>query len=852
MTKKTNTKSRLLALLLALSVVLTQFSFADTAFAAESSQPNVWFEKTNGEKVQLDDDTLNITSNDNGRIVITAPADCAVEDYANFEWDKNEAWNNAKEYVEFSQDWEMGTRNGGYYATIKKAGNFEVPYKYQNSDFAWIYKSIKVNVTAEESKITELKAVIKRDKVSDKEVLNGDSYDFLIADGAEAYVELYGKINDEWVKQDNNVFSLSVVSGALQVVDSTDSFYINPDSYPAEGVLKIFLNSEPETFMTINVKGIKEVPDTKEPEIYLQTKDSVINMENNTFVVDALTEGQFKLSNVSYEVIDWDCEEEYSYTNEDGNREFGFNYWINENGTYQPHGVKVMDATVTAWADEDRTNEVYKHTFKIDTKASGVEQIKIVDSQKNEIKDLKLNGREWYTVNAMGLLDGEWINLPAQAFIIEPQRNIHVQGNRFCLWTADDKYKITVKMVDNDNVKTSFDAVSGKVDVESFEVTVPKTTWEMDKWDSMANEYVGIRYYADPSVDLGYHVNIQPANATNQSLNFESSDPEVAVYIESNSAGIVPKKAGKVTFTITSKDNPSLPAQKLDLEFVYKTPLKGAVAESEYTMDSDSIKDFTVNTTPSNATEKRFVWTTSNPDVLKVDQQIMVDENGNTVMTYKLVSKNVSKTETVTVTGIPYDTTAGCKPVTFTVTVKEEAKDQWILSGNRWWYRYADGSYAVGWELINGSWYHFDAEGWMQTGWLNLNGTWYYLTESGAMATGWVYVNGTWYFMNESGAMQLGWNYINDSWYYMNASGAMQLGWNYINGSWYYMNASGAMQLGWNYIDGSWYHMDNSGAMQLGWNWIDGKCYYFYSNGAMAEDTWIDGSYVDASGAWIK
>ena len=830
---KPNTKSRILALFLALTVVLTQFSFADTVFAAESAQPNVWFEKTTGEKVQLDGDTLNITSNDTGRIVITAPEDCAVEDYANFEWDKNEAWENAKEYVEFSQDWEMGTRNGGYYATIKKAGNFEIPYKYQNSDFAWIYKTIKVNVTAESSGITELKAVIKRDKVNDQEVLNGGTYEFLIADGAEAYVDLYGKTDNEWSKLDNNIFSIEVLSGAVHVVKSTNSFYINPDSYPAEGVLKISLNSEPETFMTINVKGIKEVPKPETTEIYLQTNDSVINMEDNTFVLDALTEGQFKLSDISYEAIDWDCEEEYSYTNENGNREFGYNYWINENGTYQPHGVKVMDATVTAWSDKDRTNEVYKHTFKIDTKASGVEQIKVVDAEKNEIKNLNLKGREWYTVNAMGLLDGEWIDLPAQAFVIEPQHNIHVQGNRFCLWTADDTYKIVVKMIDNENVKTSFDAVSGKVDVESFKVTVPKTTWEMDKWDSMANEYVGIRYYADPSVDLGYHVDIQPSNATNRDLNWVSSDPEVAVYIDENSAGIVPKKAGKVTFTITSKDNPSLPAQTLDLEFVYKTPLTSASVDGEFTMDSDSVKEFSVNTTPSNATEKRFKWTTSNPDLLSVDQKLMVDENGNTVMSYKLVSKTTDTAETVTVTGIPYDETAGCRPVQFKVTVKEAAKDQWLYDNGKWWYRHADGSYTRNnWEYIDGAWYHFDNSGWMQTGWVYDNGSWYFMSASGAMKTGWVYDNGSWYFMSASGAMKTGWVYDNGSWYFMSASGAMKTGWVYDNGSWYFMNAAGIMQTGWEYINGEYY--------------------FFYKDGSMAKDTLINGYYVNNSGEWVK
>ena len=47
---------------------------------------------------------------------------------------------------------------------------------------------------------------------------------------------------------------------------------------------------------------------------------------------------------------------------------------------------------------------------------------------------------------------------------------------------------------------------------------------------------------------------------------------------------------------------------------------------------------------------------------------------------------------------------------------QEKTKDLigWIQSGNRWWYRHADGSYTRNdWELINGSWYYFDNAGWM-------------------------------------------------------------------------------------------------------------------------------------------
>ena len=64
---------------------------------------------------------------------------------------------------------------------------------------------------------------------------------------------------------------------------------------------------------------------------------------------------------------------------------------------------------------------------------------------------------------------------------------------------------------------------------------------------------------------------------------------------------------------------------------------------------------------------------------------------------------------------------------------KTKATAQWIQSGNRWWYRHADGGYTKNdWEKINGFWYYFDASGWM------LANQWvgnYYVGALGAMLT---------------------------------------------------------------------------------------------------------------------
>lgn len=195
--------------------------------------------------------------------------------------------------------------------------------------------------------------------------------------------------------------------------------------------------------------------------------------------------------------------------------------------------------------------------------------------------------------------------------------------------------------------------------------------------------------------------------------------------------------------------------------------------------------------------------------------------------------------------------------------IKEEQQSGWILDGNRWWYRHADGSYTKSdWEMIDGKWYYFDPAGWMTTGWQLVKGSWYYLSGSGEMLTGWQLVKGSWYYLDGSGAMLTGWQYIGDKWYYLSGSGAMLTGWQFIGGKWYYLESSGAMAsdtwIGEYYVNASgvW----EEGKQSTGWQQSNGRWYYINTDGSRAKSTWknIDGSdyYFDADGwmvtGWLK
>ena len=58
----------------------------------------------------------------------------------------------------------------------------------------------------------------------------------------------------------------------------------------------------------------------------------------------------------------------------------------------------------------------------------------------------------------------------------------------------------------------------------------------------------------------------------------------------------------------------------------------------------------------------------------------------------------------------------------------------WIQDGNRWWYRYPDGSYPKNtWVSIFGEKYFFDEKGYMVTGWVTWKDKEYYCGDDGVM-----------------------------------------------------------------------------------------------------------------------
>ncbi|NFL43175.1 N-acetylmuramoyl-L-alanine amidase family protein, partial [Clostridium botulinum] len=107
----------------------------------------------------------------------------------------------------------------------------------------------------------------------------------------------------------------------------------------------------------------------------------------------------------------------------------------------------------------------------------------------------------------------------------------------------------------------------------------------------------------------------------------------------------------------------------------------------------------------------------------------------------------------------------------------------------------------------------------------------------------------------------IGWNKdVSNDWSYIKDYDTSK-GWVNDNGNWYFTDLeNGKMKTGWvkSPYSNKWFYLNEKsngtkGKMQTGWiKSNDDKWYYLNSDGSMAKDTYVNGYYLDGSGAWVK
>lgn len=142
-------------------------------------------------------------------------------------------------------------------------------------------------------------------------------------------------------------------------------------------------------------------------------------------------------------------------------------------------------------------------------------------------------------------------------------------------------------------------------------------------------------YVGDPSLDIS--ATLTPANATDKSLEWSSSDPEVASIAPGAAlhAVIKPLKPGKTTITATTKDG----GFKADCEVTVKRHVSGvSLSKSSLNLYVGETESLAATVAPEDATDKSVTWSSDHPEIASVgekDGKVTAKKTGKAVITVK-------------------------------------------------------------------------------------------------------------------------------------------------------------------------------------------------------------------------
>ncbi len=390
-------------------------------------------------------------------------------------------------------------------------------------------------------------------------------------------------------------------------------------------------------------------------------KYGVINLtgvDSGTFYISR-ADGTVYPSN-DYEA-EWKCTWQYI---EPDHGHIAWNVIIGSSGQYRGKFVGTYDAHVTL---RDTGQKV---DFKVRITDGHIDKLRaIIDGKDVSGATIDVMGSEKKQARIEGRLYGtdRWIPLPAHSLKYSPGGSTSVSHvtSQFRTWGTSGS--MTYSLVSKPHIRVTVKIRASIVHPERIDVIVPEEGYVGD-WDGAFDQYVGIR----PG---SYQVKVYPENTSNPSVKWTDLTPDIAVFQEKHAAGIVPRKAGIAKFRVTSVDRPSI-SKIVSVKFKYLRPLKTAVSDKSvyYARVGDGPISINIITngepkSQKGATEQRFHWYYSTGGVASVRDSVRFSPASVTIPYWCEHHISILGEGVVYVTGKPYDTTGGCKPVHFKVIV---------------------------------------------------------------------------------------------------------------------------------------------------------------------------------------
>ena len=345
--------------------------------------------------------------------------------------------------------------------------------------------------------------------------------------------------------------------------------------------------------------------------------------------------------------------------------------WAEYNsGVFQPYNKKIV---LSSWLEDSDTKEkLVEFTVNVEKTAS-IEEVKAFSGDKEISMDqpCEMNGSEaqTLTLKVRKAGSGAFEPLPLSHFDIEKVSGEGMILPAYGTFSVDGQeavFKATLKT--DSSVFVEFKAVSLEVALQTISVSVPNV-WYINGWNGLGGYYVGIEEGDDS--DNNYQINYTPFNASDKEVVWKPLTEDIATHMEAYGNGIVPKKAGIAKFKVSSKSNPGI-STEVSVDFRYKDPLTAAnVEQEEYTVEEGDWLEFNIKATPEYATEQRFHWSYSKEGIVEVKDSVIQDVFNVKTTQHVINALNTGK---VTVTGVPFDETGSCKPVSFDVVVTKDGE----------------------------------------------------------------------------------------------------------------------------------------------------------------------------------
>ncbi len=363
-----------------------------------------------------------------------------------------------------------------------------------------------------------------------------------------------------------------------------------------------------EVTITVTVKGNKKVKDSIKLVVKAENRNKMVLSEKSIYVKVG-EERKIYIYNL---------------------KKNGYALWESDN----PSIATVEDGNIKALA----LGEV-NITVTNESKSKEIVKVYVIDEK---LADIELDDIHFET-NKVSLDVGENVQLDV---IYEPReatdKNLVWKSSDDKVVTVDNNGKVTA--IGNGNATITATSSNGLVatcEMVSNTNVVPVSSIKLDK-DT-------VEIYVGDTTPIEY--TISPKNATSKNVTWESSNKSIAIV---ENGYIIARKEGRAT--ITARTNNGKEA-KVNVD-VKKKVIYPYSIELDATNESINIGGTVTLTpiiTPSNATDKSLVWTSSDNSVATVNNGVVKGlKEGKVTVTAKTINdKTVSATITVTSTVIP-------------------------------------------------------------------------------------------------------------------------------------------------------------------------------------------------------